>query len=947
VAALAHHLTEGLNMNTSFAGRAPRLWALLLAVAGAFVLCLPASALASPLDCSGATIYSLASSGSVNSVYALQAATLGNSSVTAAAVTTLPAGSAANGLGVTGNGSGLYATQGSSTSASAEIWGYSASAGTWTSYTGTGTGSSSTSYVAGAVDPRNGVYYYARYAAGTSSSPGTATVYGFNTATNTAISGIIATFSLPSGNGSSSESGDFTFDQSGNLYVLANQLSTRGLGVVKNIPTTGSVAGVTLTDTTLSSVTDPSSYNGIAFDSDGSLYLESSSGSTIQIRSVSPNNGALAGGPTAVSATELGTADDLASCASIPILSAGSNVSGRVGTGDQFTVSITGGTITTGNTATTTGSSTGAQTQSAGPVIASPGTAYTISEVSAGGSLSDYDVSYACVDTANGNTPVTSGTGASFQLTYPSTSSPSVVCTFATSPQADVALSDVSSSSSVPAGGGFTYTLTATNNGPGAATNVDLADALPSGVTIQSVSASQGSCATTSGLSCNLGTINSGDSATVTVTAHAASGASAGPVSDNASVAADQPDPDGSNNAVSEPVTIEAAADVALTDTTSSVTARVGGRYTYTLTATNNGPDAATNVALTETVPAGATITSTSASQGSCATAAGVSCQLGTIASGDSATVTLTVQAPATIQTPASDNAAVTADQVDPDSSNNTTSAQITITQITQTTPITPTTLSAGPPVNQIAPSIAGTPAIGQILEANVGGWSGSGVTYGYQWLRDGIAIPDATGADYRVRIADVRHRLSVEVVASDGTTSVDAASQTVAALAVDIGGCTAPSGRLGASAVGGVRLGMTRAAARRLVASTQRLNGYTDNLCLAGGYGIRVGYANATILGHGTPPRRSLSSRVVFATSANPYYALNGVRPGTPVATVAKRLHLTRAIHIGPNTWYVIPGTTTNHVLKTRAGVIQEVGVLNRALTRTRDQQGRLLRRF
>ena len=231
-------------------------------------------------------------------------------------------------------------------------------------------------------------------------------------------------------------------------------------------------------------------------------------------------------------------------------------------------------------------------------------------------------------------------------------------------------------------------------------------------------------------------------------------------------------------------------------------------------------------------------------------------------------------------------------------------------------------------------------------MEASVGGWTGTDLTYRYQWLRDGVPIPGATGASYLITTADSGHDLSVRVVASDGTSSVTAVSATVLALKVDSRGCTAPSGRLTASAIGSVKLGMTRPEARRLVASTQRLNSYTDNLCLAGGYGIRVGYGNATMLGHGKL-RRSLSSRIVFATTANPYYSLDGVRPGMTVASVTRRLHLGRPIHIGPNTWYVIPGTKANHVLKTRHGVIQEIGDLNRALTLTRDRQGRLLRLF
>ena len=72
---------------------------------------------------------------------------------------------------------------------------------------------------------------------------------------------------------------------------------------------------------------------------------------------------------------------------------------------------------------------------------------------------------------------------------------------------------------------------------------------------------------------------------------------------------------------------------------------------------------------------------------------------------------------------------------------------------------------------------------------------------------------------------------------------------------------------------------------------------------CAASILFTRVGYGNATTLRDGKL-LRSLSPHVVFATTANPYYSLDGVRPGTRVASVVKRLHLGRPIRIGPNTW-------------------------------------------
>ena len=67
--------------------------------------------------------------------------------------------------------------------------------------------------------------------------------------------------------------------------------------------------------------------------------------------------------------------------------------------------------------------------------------------------------------------------------------------------------------------------------------------------------------------------------------------------------------------------------------------ARVGEKATWSATITNAGPDTATGVSFQATAPAGGTLVSASASQGNGCT--GATCQIGTLANGASATVTL------------------------------------------------------------------------------------------------------------------------------------------------------------------------------------------------------------------------------------------------------------------------------------------------------------------
>jgi hypothetical protein len=119
----------------------------------------------------------------------------------------------------------------------------------------------------------------------------------------------------------------------------------------------------------------------------------------------------------------------------------------------------------------------------------------------------------------------------------------------------------------------------------------------------------------------------------------------------------------------------------------------------------------------------------------------------------------------------------------------------------------------------------------------------------------------------------------------------------------------------------------------------------HTDNFCLSGGKGIRVGYASARLLG--TSSTAKLTGTVVLALTANRFYTLGGVRPGARLATAARQLKLGKPIGSGGNDWYVIPGATSNGLLKVRHGIIQEVGFVNRRLTTGRAAQLRLLRNF
>ena len=160
--------------------------------------------------------------------------------------------------------------------------------------------------------------------------------------------------------------------------------------------------------------------------------------------------------------------------------------------------------------------------------------------------------------------------------------------------------------------------------------------------------------------------------------------------------------------------------------------------------------------------------------------------------------------------------------------------------------------------------------------------------------------------------------------------------------------GCPAPSGRLSGTRLGLVRLGMTRTRARHVYRnSSDRGRRYEDFFCLDP-IGLRVGYASPRLLRTLAPDaQRQFVNRVIWISTANPYYAVRGVRPGSSLAVARKRLRFERPFHIGLNYWYVAPDGSSTAILKVRHGVVEEIGLAARELTRGRTAQTAFLTSF
>ncbi len=231
-------------------------------------------------------------------------------------------------------------------------------------------------------------------------------------------------------------------------------------------------------------------------------------------------------------------------------------------------------------------------------------------------------------------------------------------------------------------GGTINYTVVLDNSGPDTATNIQVDDLLPAGVTYSSSSVTQGIYISGSGIWV-LSSLANAASDTLTITATVDSGTAGTTITNTASIAAlSETDSNSANDSDSADITVQGA-ELALSKTVSNSTPNEGESIDYTVSLTNNGPDAATNVQVTDLLPSGVTFVSSSTTQGSYVGGTGV-WNVGTVANSATATLTITATVDAGTGTSTITNtASITAtDQADANGSNNSDSSDITVQSV-------------------------------------------------------------------------------------------------------------------------------------------------------------------------------------------------------------------------------------------------------------------------
>ncbi|AXT86367.1 hypothetical protein C6I20_15080 [Aeromicrobium sp. A1-2] len=176
--------------------------------------------------------------------------------------------------------------------------------------------------------------------------------------------------------------------------------------------------------------------------------------------------------------------------------------------------------------------------------------------------------------------------------------------------EANVSITKTANVETIDAGGSITWTIQVTNDGPSTADGVSVADLLPSGVTVVSVSGTGWTC-DQAPLGCTRTHLAPGEAPAITVVTKVGSGVDADTeLTNSATVSTATPGDDDDDNTAEDTVTATTNADLTVTKSHTG-TPVAGTDFTFTITGHNNGPsDARGPITLIDQLPVGMTYVS-------------------------------------------------------------------------------------------------------------------------------------------------------------------------------------------------------------------------------------------------------------------------------------------------------------------------------------------------
>ncbi len=211
-------------------------------------------------------------------------------------------------------------------------------------------------------------------------------------------------------------------------------------------------------------------------------------------------------------------------------------------------------------------------------------------------------------------------------------------------PTPNISVLKTADQGTINAGDTAAFTIVVTNDGPGVANNVTLNDPLPAGVA-WSISPAVTGCSISSGtLSCTFATLDAGAYETIHVSG-ATDAADCGPLTNTATVAADNEGSDQTDNTSTATITVNCPT-IHITKTPDDATVTAGDPIGFTITASNSGAGTASGVTVTDTLPSDPGLNwsiDAAGSDSGCSITSGVlTCNFGSLATGASKHVHVT-----------------------------------------------------------------------------------------------------------------------------------------------------------------------------------------------------------------------------------------------------------------------------------------------------------------
>jgi uncharacterized repeat protein (TIGR01451 family)/fimbrial isopeptide formation D2 family protein len=187
-----------------------------------------------------------------------------------------------------------------------------------------------------------------------------------------------------------------------------------------------------------------------------------------------------------------------------------------------------------------------------------------------------------------------------------------------------------------------TFTITVSNAGPGQAKNVHVADTLPGGVNWAIVPPVAGCSIAAGALSCDFASLAAGAHVDIVISGTVDNN-DCGPIPNHVTVSASNEPAGATGNNSADATIVVQCADVSVVKTADVSPISAGQNAAFSITVTNNGPDAAVNVVLNDTLPAGVAWTVSNVTKNGstvsnpCAAISGgtLHCDLGDMANGD------------------------------------------------------------------------------------------------------------------------------------------------------------------------------------------------------------------------------------------------------------------------------------------------------------------------